>query len=145
MRILLAGASGCATFLGAVDGAPSTPEAWKAYVKRWAKPSERAVREHARRRWQCDEIAAKPVGYGALVDDVGARTPRLEWAAAGCGRDGHYFVTCPVLVASVPPGKVACDVRRKQVVALGLPALANEVGGVVIVDDDAAPATPSVR
>src|SRR5437763_17098530 len=90
--------AGCATMFAPSSSsshdAPSSPDAWKTYVKRWAHPSERAVKAHVRRTWDCDDIAAKPVGYDALVDDAGTRTPRLEWAVAGCGKDGRYFVTC---------------------------------------------------
>ena len=129
----------CATMFAAGSAdAPSNPDQWKAYVKRWAHPSELAVKAHAQRTWQCDQIAATPVGYGALVGDAGDRTPQLEWAVAGCDKDARYFVTCPAsMTSAVPLGKVACDVRRKHVVAQGLPATASEAGSIEIVDDPA--------
>jgi hypothetical protein len=117
---------------------PQTPDDWRTYVHRWGHQSEAAVRVHLGRVWQCaDDLQVKPAGMGSVVDDIGVRTPALEFLATGCGHDGRYLVLCPApdLVEAVPAGKVACEVRHKAVVALGLPAVVSDVGGIAVVDD----------
>ena len=128
----------CAAACTTTHTVPQTPDDWKAYVHRWGHPSEAAVRAHLARVWQCgDELQVKPAGMGSVVDDIGVRTPALEFVANGCGHDSRYLVVCPAtdLTEAVPPGKVACEVRHKAVVANGLPAVVSDVGGIVVVDD----------
>ena len=136
----LVASTSCATMLVHGPDAPSSPDEWKLYVKRWAKPTERAVLAHTQQTWPCNEVAVKPVGYGALSDDDGKRTPYLEWSAMGCSKDAHYLVTCPSPTRAIEasPGKVACDVNKKRVVAPGMPSFAPDASTVVVDDERAA-------
>jgi hypothetical protein len=116
---------------------PQTPEDWKAYVHRWGHASNAAVRAHLGRVWQCNDLEVKPAGMGSVVDDIGVRSPALEYLVNGCGHDGRYLVMCPStdLAEAPPPGRVACEVRHKAVIAAGLPSVVADAGGVEVVDD----------